>query len=225
MVYKKSYKPKRKTYVKKKRYVSDNHPLTSVRMGLGFPKTMVVKQKYVDNLLFDSNIGVIDNHQFIMNGMFKPDFTGTGHQPMYFDQYMAIYNHFTVIGCKIKVTFTPHEINLVPARVSLWQNDDTTITPPTVNSMAEQSKGKVTTVGSTGDSSKVLSMTWSAKKTFGPPMANTLLRGNVTANPIETSVACISVQSPDFVNRVFVDALVEMEFITVYSELRDINGS
>ena len=36
--------------------------------------------------------------------MFHPDKSSVGHQPMYFDQLQAIYDHFTVINSRIKVT-------------------------------------------------------------------------------------------------------------------------
>jgi len=39
------------------------------------------------------------------NGLADPDITGAGHQPIGFDQYMALYQNFTVIGAKIHCYF------------------------------------------------------------------------------------------------------------------------
>lgn len=47
--------------------------------------------------------GIADTHVFSANGLYDPDITGTGHQPIGFDQLMVIYDHYTVIGSKIKV--------------------------------------------------------------------------------------------------------------------------
>jgi len=42
--------------------------------------------------------------QFRANSCFDPDYTGIGHQPMYFDNLAAVYQRYRVIGCKITVT-------------------------------------------------------------------------------------------------------------------------
>lgn len=42
---------------------------------------------------------------FSANGMFDPNITGTGHQPIGFDQMMLMYEQVTVINSSIEVTF------------------------------------------------------------------------------------------------------------------------
>jgi hypothetical protein len=49
---------------------------------------------------------------FSANGMFDPDITGTGGQPMSFDQAMSFFNHYTVHKAKIKVTFNSDSTTL-----------------------------------------------------------------------------------------------------------------
>lgn len=199
---------------------------STVNAGLGFPVKMLVKQKYTETVFMNSNLGTLANYLFSLNGLYDPNFTGAGHQPMYFDQYMAIYNHFTVIGAKITVTFVPYETNTTPLRVALWQNDDTTVTPTTMDSIQEQSIATASILGSGGDAKVTKSFKWSPKKVFGGSLlANSLFRGNSGANPTEQSYGVISVQSANVTDTNSCSALVHIEYITVYSELKDIVGS
>lgn len=50
-------------------------------------------------------------YQFSSNGLFDPDITGTGHQPMYFDNYSAVYKRYRVVKSAITVTVVNHFVN------------------------------------------------------------------------------------------------------------------
>lgn len=49
--------------------------------------------------------------QFAANGCYDPDVTGTGHQPMYFDNFAAVYQKYRVRYSKISVTVVNHSVN------------------------------------------------------------------------------------------------------------------
>lgn len=198
----------------------------SVNMGLGFPKKLLVKQKYNDTFIMESTLGVVRHSQFILNGLFDPTQGAGTRKPMYFDQYMHIYNHYTVIGTKMVVKFVPYESNTTPLKVALWINDDTTIATGVFGDIAEYSKAKSSLLSDSGGKATTLTLNWSAKKTFGGSMlSNELFRGNILANPPEQSVGVITIQSADTFATTQVAVQIHMEFITVYSELRDILGS
>jgi hypothetical protein len=49
--------------------------------------------------------GNVATYFFTANGMFDPNITGTGHQPIGFDQMMLLYEQCTVLRSSIEVTF------------------------------------------------------------------------------------------------------------------------
>lgn len=50
--------------------------------------------------------GIAAGHVFSANGLYDPDITGVGHQPIGFDQLMQLYDHYTVVGAKCRAYFT-----------------------------------------------------------------------------------------------------------------------
>lgn len=77
------------------------------RNKLAFPQSMSTMLRYVEKINMGS-IGATGNviqNQFIANGAYDPNYTGTGHQPRGFDQFMAGYETYTVTGSKISVNF------------------------------------------------------------------------------------------------------------------------
>jgi len=64
---------------------------------------------------------------FSANGMFDPDITGTGGQPMSFDQAMLFYNHYTVHRSTIRVTFMSDSTTL-RASVGIFVSGSSTVT-------------------------------------------------------------------------------------------------
>lgn len=210
-------------YTKKARGPVRN--LTSSNLGQGFPKKLTMTHKYNDvGLTLTSIIGSLGRYQIKCNGMFDPNFTGTGHQPMYFDQMAALYDHFHVIGSKIKVTLVPTTPDVAYA-CGLMINDDIT-SPTTFAAIAENSSGKARY--GTGQLQKpiVFSKAWSAKKTFGGSiMANDSLKGTPTADPTELSFFDIYVKSLDAATTSSFYLNVEVSYIAVWTELKDLNVS
>lgn len=67
-----------------------------------FPATITKRLRYSTTFAGATASGAITSTQvFRANDLFDPDVTGTGHQPMGFDQLMQWYNHFVVLHAKI----------------------------------------------------------------------------------------------------------------------------
>lgn len=164
---------------------------------------------------------------FAANGMFDPDITGTGHQPMYFDQLMALYDHYTVIGAIISLEFSMPANSTIPMRVALLQTDDATLTGVnTVSAVTEQALGKSALIEAGGNGVRHLTSRWSAKKTFGGSiMGNDALQGSISSNPSELSCWCIGVETADLTGSASVFVTVNIDYIAIFDELSDMAPS
>lgn len=71
----------------------------------GFGQSMRTKLRYVENVALSSSAGAVGRNSFSPQSLFKPNNSGTGHQPMYFDQFSAIYSRYKVHSAVIRATF------------------------------------------------------------------------------------------------------------------------
>ena len=172
-------RPRRKlSYRKKKR--------SSYRRPVSVCKT--VKLRYCDSITLDPGIATTAKHAFRANSIFDPDVTGTGHQPMGFDEMAALYTHYTVVGAKFSATFISNSdsSNLGQAHCGVILEDNSTI-PVDYNEIKEQQRGvsgimKVPQSGPTR-----MSKTFSTRKFFcnkNPSLSDKYM-ANVTSTPTE----------------------------------------
>lgn len=200
---------------------------TSVPVGLGFPKRMVMTHKYCLIGNVQSTFGVINNYIFSCNSLFAPSSGGSSHQPLYFDQMASIYNHYTVIGSKIFVKFIPRTATQTSGAVGLHINDDTSqVNITDIAAMSEQSQSKMFKLIPAG-SNNVCYMTskWSAKKTFGGSvLGNDDLQGSATSSPVEQSHFQVFYQDLTGSTST-IDFIAEIHYIAVWDELKDIAQS
>jgi len=77
-----------------------------------FPSTKTVALRYVANFALDASGGSSAIQVFSANSCFDPDVSGTGHQPMFFDNYSALYSNYRVNRSTITVVpLTTHAVN------------------------------------------------------------------------------------------------------------------
>ena len=83
-----------------------NRRVSVPRNKLGFPQSMRATLRYTDPLAF--NLNSLDQAFFVTmlaNGMYDPQVALGGHQPRGFDDFMGLYQKFTVLGSSISVNF------------------------------------------------------------------------------------------------------------------------
>lgn len=72
-----------------------------------FPQNAVVKLRYSGAIVLLPNAGDRYNWVWRVNGLYDCDITGTGHQPLGYDQLSAIWTTYQVTGCKFKAVCVP----------------------------------------------------------------------------------------------------------------------
>lgn len=196
-----------------------------VNFGYGFPAKVKVIHKYYDQFNLNSALGVLTSYQFHANGMYDPNITGTGHQPQYFDQLAAVYDHYVVIGSKITIMPAGNLDSNRGFQVCAYLNDDTSIVG-SFESAAQQTDA-VSGVYSSSRENPNLELTYSAKKVYGGNiMNNAQMMGTGSVDPTEKSVYTILMKATDpAATDCNVSFAVMIEYIAVWFELKDIEKS
>lgn len=199
---------------------------TKVRFGKQpVPKQLFNTLKYAELVTINLGAGGEGYYTFCCNGMYDPNITGTGHQPLYFDQLSAIYDHYTVLSSKIKVT--PFTVSAgYPVVISLWQDDDSSPTIAAYSTAIERPGSYSTVVDLARNTANPMFSYWDARKTFGgDPQAQDSLQGSASANPSETTNWMIYANGTLVLASGSITVLVEIEYNAVWDELTSIAGS
>lgn len=197
-----------------------NTPTDYVKLGLGFPDKLAISLKYTQ--VNASSATLIGTRNFRANGLFDPDITGVGHQPMYFDRLTALYNHFVVLSSTVTFKMVPFATTTPPSYMGCYLNDDATNVPLSVEGFAEQTTGSMRMIPQGATAPVTLTLTFDTYKVFGgSPLANSELRGSATADPNESSVFTFGIGALDGVSTVNYALHTEIVYNTVWFELKD----
>lgn len=199
----------------------------------GFPKSKLVRLRYVEEININPGLGQVASYVYSANGMYDPNITGVGHQPSNFDVWFGnnpIYNHYTVIGSRIKVTPVRADSGIATPLAYygvLLSDDGLQAASLQVQDILEQ---KLTTFSrvpagySNGNHGRSLSVhkKFSARKFFGRARGTIAaadeLRGGPINNPSEGAffeIFAASVLGNDPAQQSF---LVEIEYIALLIE-------
>lgn len=161
----------------------------------GFPAQCTVKLAYVDSISLDAIAGPDSFAYYIFraNSAYDPDFTGTGHQPMGFDEYMKLYDHYQVKWSSIKVTNMPTQStgNATPIVWGVHISDSPTALAQmnNVNMLMEQRNTGPFRIGGLRDSTTNIRLNTIRRsvnvRRFLGHKDPSLLRGDAISNPSE----------------------------------------
>lgn len=183
----------------------------------------ITKMRYTDAFSLTSTAGVLATHFFRWNSIYDPDATGTGHQPMGYVEWATFYNHYTVLGAKIRILGTvENDSNLY--RVGLLTTDDTTIPYTTADGLVEAGKRPYRLMNGLENKTFDVSLKWSAKKFFGlkDVQDNDEVGAAIGSNPAELAFCCFWLQAWGGAATITVNAQVVIEFIVKYKEPKEL---
>lgn len=219
------------------------------RAGLilgGFPAKKLAKLRYVTWLAL-GNSTTPNAYAYRLNSVFDTDIPAAGHQPRFFDQWSALYNHYTVLGAKVTLTWQPTtnaELSQNPARFGIYipadANDtDLPLAGQTPTSIFENKRmgpyrncgGSTTMPRGRGAS---VTKKWSAKKYFGvsdliknggATTASNPYGAATTANPTNIAAAMPYVVGLDGTASGGFSFQYQCDFIVLFDDLIEPGGS
>lgn len=192
-----------------------------------FPSRTTKTLRYSGNFGLTSTTGVVATYVLRANDCFDPDFTGTGHQPMGFDQMMVFYNHFCVVSARLIATFKSATGTAGTASIRV----DAASTPITVIDQIIEFGGLVQTelesIGGFG-ANKVLQMAISIPRMQGVSKsaltADPTLRGDAATSPTEITYFHLQLWNAAAVTCTANVSFI-MEQVVVFMEPRDATES
>lgn len=122
--------------------------------------TRVVLHYFENAISINPGVAAAGAYVFAANGLYDPNITGVGHQPNGFDQYMALYNEYVVVGSTIKVSFANADADNV-ALIGIFLEDFET-TDLDIRKYIENGNGVWSYIDKLGTGAGVKTLTHSA---------------------------------------------------------------
>lgn len=204
----------------------------SVQKSPGFSSGQIVRLRYHQQITLDPDLGVAKSYIFWANGLYDPDYTstvtGTGHQPLGYDQWSTFYDHHIVLGSKCSATFqstgSTATGNTYVVGVLLGDNN-ISLNGVGVSKLIEQGRSRYKTLGvdTSGSNTKTVVKKFSAKKFFSckDVQDRTDIAGGVSTDPEEGAFYHIWAAPSNNANDpgvLYVNVLIE--YIVLFKEPR-----
>ena len=179
-------------YARKKKRSRSTHK-SRYKITTLIPKTKMVQLKYCGSFTLADAISN-SGHLISAIGMYDPDYTGVGHQPLGFDQWMHFYHHYEVLSSKATFWIESAGTGTSDGTYAVLRLDsDITDAPfdPILSTELESAVERPSTVvrhlkSSTAGGRVSISKSYSQAATFGrSARGNTTMKGTIAGNPTE----------------------------------------
>lgn len=186
----KGYRPKRTANRVKRSLRKSPFRLRGYKTKKGnqnpFPSTYTTKMKYADSYTLTNTSPL---QVFNLNGLFDPDQSGLGHQPLGFDQLCpTMYSRYRVSRISWTVIAAPPNTSGTCAMIACRPNNASLPAAPNVGNWAEKPRTQVRTMAVGGDPMVITGSVNLAElngKSFAQYISDDNTAGSSSANPTE----------------------------------------
>lgn len=129
----------------------------------GVPTKIITRLRYCDSKTLGNGTTTIGSHTFRCNSVYDPDFTGTGHQPLYHDQMSLLYQNYKVLKARIVAKGMSSQgvtLGNICFGLDILDSDNTVDTDP--NTIRERAGSKYKTI--TPQMPQTVTGGWNLKK-------------------------------------------------------------
>jgi len=185
---------------------------------------MIRKLRYYEqNIQLDPTAGLAGWYYFRANDLYDPNYTGTGHQPMGFDQWMAFYNKFTVLGSKITCTFFNNNTTAVPQD---WNCTLRKVTTPTNSTLSDTLEaGGCSHRVMQNDKNVVLSKTYSHRKEHALTVHDGQTAGTASSSPLDEQYFELGIWGINAADNSTIDVVVKIEYTALFYDPKVLSAS
>lgn len=179
-------------------------------------KSAQVQMRYVTQINLNPTSLTSANWIFNASGVYDPDTTGIGHQPLGFDQWMLFYDHYVVVGSKISVEFITEASDAYVVAIGLRDQAAPTTDPELFR---ERGHTVYATANGTQKSTKLVKG-YSPRKFFAVDdiVSKDTLRGSVTTNPAENAYYIVNASAGTSVDPGAITAHVTLQYTVLLTE-------
>ncbi len=211
------------------------HALSQLRVQTPlFPARVMKRLPYYEaSINMTATAGVIAQYTFTANGLYDPNITATGHQPLGFDTMMLYYEQYTVVASRITVRACGNGAQAVNISVNLSPDTTTLALPDVVENGLITSTvldGRGNGGYGTGRRIASLNLGCDVARYFGRRSRQELLDdpnlyGTVAANPTEQVYFVINTWGfGSFTDNTAVSADVTIEYDAMFWEPRKVTA-
>lgn len=170
--------------------------------------------------------GLAVSHFFSANGLYDPNVTGGGHQPLGFDQIMPLYDHYTVIASKITVT-AYNDDSTVKQVIGVRLADQNSAPYTDLANLMENGGGKYVWLNSKGGNGDMVtfSMGCSPKRFFGKSLNDDTYKGGIGANPADQVFFHVWAAPYSSTDSAAINVNVRIDYIALFSEPKQLQSS